>query len=109
MIAPRNEWGRQSGLAGERAFRLARELKETDDLAVAGFFESAAGRFALNENFAPTVDGLAFHYDAYEIAAYAAGPTDLLIPWEEIADLILADGPLANFVGLSTRSPGAPQ
>ena len=96
-------------LAGERAFRTARELEETDDLAAAGFFESTAGRFALNENFAPTVEGLAFHYDAYEIAAYAAGPTDLVIPWEEITDLILVDGPLADFVGLSNRSPGAPQ
>ncbi len=96
-------------LAGERAFRVARDLGDMDDLGAEGFFESAAGRFSLNENFAPMVDGLAFHYDAYEIAAYAAGPTDLVIPWEEIADLILADGPLADFVGLSNRSLGAPQ
>jgi hypothetical protein len=32
-----------------------------------------------------------------------------VIPWEEITDLILVDGPLADFVGLSNRSPGAPQ
>jgi hypothetical protein len=95
--------------AGERAFRRARGLDPDADLAGAGFFEASSGRFELNDNFAPVGDGLAFRFDPYEIAAYAAGPTDLIIPWSEIHELIPTEGPLAHFVGSITRSPGEPQ
>jgi hypothetical protein len=95
--------------AGERAFRAVRGLGPEVDLAEAGFFQASGGRFELNDNFAPLGDGLAFHFDPYEIAAYAAGPTDLIIPWSEISELIPINGPLADFVGSTPRTSGEPQ
>jgi Protein of unknown function (DUF3298) len=33
-------------------------------------------------------DGLALHFDAYDIADYAAGPQQVVIPWAELAPLL---------------------
>lgn len=81
--------------AGERAFRTAHGLEPGDDLVSAGFwFED--GRFSLTHNFAVTADGLRFHYNAYEVAPYAMGPTDLTLPRETLAPWARAGGPLAT-------------
>ena len=81
--------------AGEKAFRAARELHADSSLNDAGFwFEQ--GRFRLNANFAVTADGLRFYFNAYEVAPHVLGPTDLVIPFADIAALIRPDGPLAS-------------
>ena len=80
--------------AGERAFRAAHGLGPGDDLDAAGFwFED--GRFSLSDNFAVTADGLRVHYNAYEVAPYAIGPTDLTLPRETLSEWARPDGPLA--------------
>jgi hypothetical protein len=84
--------------AGEAAFIEARGFADRAAYLEAGFFASSPDGFYLNQNFAPTDEGLAFHFDAYEINAYAAGPTDFVIPWGEIRDWVRPDGPLASFL-----------
>lgn len=80
--------------AGERAFRAAHGLAPGDDLVAAGFwFED--GRFSLTDNFALTADGLRFHYNAYEIAPYAMGPTDMTLPRASLTAWARRGGPLA--------------
>jgi hypothetical protein len=33
-------------------------------------------------------DGLVVHFDAYDVADYAAGPRDVTIPWSEVTPLL---------------------
>ncbi|MDY7094166.1 MAG: DUF3298 and DUF4163 domain-containing protein [Acidobacteriota bacterium] len=72
----------------ERRFREARGLTPDESLADAGFVFSDSGEFALNENFAIVDGGIVFHYDPYEIAPYALGPTELLLGWEELRGIV---------------------
>jgi len=43
-----------------------------------------------NWNFLP--EGLRFNFDAYEVGPGAAGPQFVLIPWEDLSDLLDLDG-----------------
>lgn len=80
---------------GERAFRKVHGLGPKDDLVAAGFwFED--GAFELNDNWAVTAGGLRFHYNAYEVAPYSMGPTDIVLDRDALAPLIRADGPMAG-------------
>ncbi|HKY62130.1 MAG TPA: RsiV family protein, partial [bacterium] len=77
---------------GEKAFRRARDLPAETDLNDAGFtFENG---FRLNENFAAGPEGLIFYFNPYEVASYADGPTELLIPYSELKSWLLPKGPL---------------
>lgn len=69
----------------EKKFREVKGLLPTDDLEQGGLFEN---KIAYNENFAVLKDGLLFYYNNYEIAPYAAGPTELLIKYDELGNLI---------------------
>lgn len=42
--------------------------------------------------------GLGIIFDSYQVAAYAAGPQHVLVPYSTLKDLIKADGPIAQFV-----------
>lgn len=76
----------------ERAFREQQEIPEGQSLADAGYIFFEDGRFALNENFLLCDDALTFHYDPYEIAPYAMGPSMLVLPLDGIREH-LADPP----------------
>ncbi|MFN8059081.1 MAG: DUF3298 and DUF4163 domain-containing protein [Vicinamibacterales bacterium] len=79
--------------AGERAFRTARKLGTTESLADAGFqFEN--GQFALTHNFGIVQNGLRFYYNAYDVAPYVLGPTDMTVGWDELASMARAGGAL---------------
>jgi hypothetical protein len=70
----------------EQRFRDARNLTRTADLAEAGYmFEN--NEFQLSTNFGFNKQGLLIYYNAYEIAAYVQGPTEVLLTWEEISSL----------------------
>jgi hypothetical protein len=71
--------------AGEKAFRKARELSDTASLQ-ANYFEFPDNRFQLNKNYGFMKDGIVFFYNSYEVAPYAAGPTEILIPYQAIKD-----------------------
>ena len=71
----------------EARFRAVREIEEGVSLADAGFtFEN--GEFELPDNFAIGEDALTFYYNPYEIAPYSMGATELVIPFEAIAELL---------------------
>lgn len=41
-----------------------------------------------SKNFLLSPDGIKFYYNAYEIAPYAAGPTELTIPYESLKEIL---------------------
>jgi len=74
-------------MIAELEFRILKELKPDDDLGQAGFwFEN--NQFKLNDNFLITDSSLVFYYNNYEITAYAFGPTELVIPYLKIKNLV---------------------
>lgn len=70
----------------ERKFREVREIGPSTSIADAGFFWGDA--FSLPQNFALQEDGVYFHYNPYEAAAYALGSTEFTIPYEELKEVI---------------------
>ncbi|HNW34139.1 MAG TPA: DUF3298 domain-containing protein [Candidatus Ozemobacteraceae bacterium] len=81
----------------ENHFRRIRNLKPDETFEQAGFqFEQ--NRFALNQNFLVSKDGLAFCFNPYEIAPYAMGVTELVIPWNDLRAVVNPDGPAARFL-----------
>lgn len=80
----------------EKKIRAARGIAPDAKLEEEGFFP---------ENFAPTGnvyltdEGVGFHYNVYEIACYANGPDDVVIPWAELpADLLAEGSPLLQYL-----------
>ncbi len=81
----------------EEEFRKLKELGEYEDLDEAGYWFDD-NRFSINDNFAISDEGLTFYYNSYEIAAYAYGPTELIIPLAKISQLIKDGGILTEFM-----------
>lgn len=80
---------------GEKLFRKANGIGAKEKLSDAGYsFEE--GKFFLPENFYVRPDGLKFKYQQYEIAPYAMGAPELVIPYSEIRDLIRMDSPISK-------------
>jgi hypothetical protein len=50
------------------------------------------------QNWNITADGLLITFDEYQVAAYAAGPQLVTIPYGELQSIINPDGPLAEFL-----------
>ena len=74
-------------LLGNHIFRKARELADTASLSES-YFEFPENKFELNKNYGFTKNGIIFYYNNYEIAPYAAGPTEVLIPYSDLGGLI---------------------
>jgi hypothetical protein len=72
---------------GNRIFRQTRELADTASLSES-YFEFPENKFELNKNYGFKKEGIVFFYNSYEIAPYAAGPTEVLIPYKDLGDLI---------------------
>jgi hypothetical protein len=70
---------------GEKAFRKAHELSDTASLQ-GNDFEFENNQFQLTKNYGFTKAGVVFYYNSYEVAPYAMGPTEILIPYEEMKD-----------------------
>ncbi len=70
----------------EKKFKAARELPANADLGEEGFFWDE--EFSLPSNFELQKDGIYFWYNSYEAAAFAAGPTEFLVTYEELGKLI---------------------
>jgi hypothetical protein len=70
---------------GERVFREQRQLADTVSFKN-NAFDFPDGKFQLNKNYGFTSEGILFYYNSYEVASYAAGPTEVLIPYTEIKD-----------------------
>lgn len=72
----------------EAAFRRARGVPPGASLEEEGFWFEG-GQFSLNDNWAIVDGGLLFYYNSYEVASYAAGPTEVRLPAALIAPLAL--------------------
>jgi hypothetical protein len=71
---------------GERLFNEAN--MPDDSIASEGFSYEFSDGFALNDNYGFTREGLRFVYNIYEIAPYAAGSQEIVIPYERIKTLL---------------------
>jgi Protein of unknown function (DUF3298) len=71
----------------EARFRKVRNIPQETSLAAAGFtFDD--GTFHLTDNFSLDRKGITFYYNTSEIAPAALGPTEILLTYAEVADLL---------------------
>ncbi|MDR0997876.1 MAG: DUF3298 and DUF4163 domain-containing protein [Treponema sp.] len=83
-----------------RELRKNWELEGGDSLEEYGFFTN---QVELTENFFLTSKGLGFHWDPYEIAPYAMGFVEIVIPYGRIGDILNPLGhSLARELGAET-------
>jgi len=80
----------------EKIFRKQEKLSDTASLKDDYFFKNA--KFALNNNFLITPTGLTFLYNEYEIKSFAAGITQLNIPYEQIKFLLRPNTVIAQYI-----------
>lgn len=73
----------------EKEFKKARELNKDADLVEEGFFWGE--KFELPTNFELQEEGIYFWYNPFEVAAYAMGPTDFLISYDDLGKLVRKD------------------
>ena len=76
----------------------AAQLKTRDIGFDAGFSQGADPTADNYRNWNITADGLLITFDEYQVAAYAAGPQIVTIPYSELKALIDPQGPLAKFM-----------
>ena len=72
---------------GDKIFRQTKQLSDTASLTD-NYFEFPEDKFELNKNYGFKKEGIVFYYNNYEIAPYAAGPTEVLIPYNDLKDLL---------------------
>lgn len=77
-------------------FRQQEKLTNTSSLAKDYFFKG--DQFKLNRNFSITPLGLKFVYNIYEIKPYAAGRTELLIPYNKIKPLLKPNTVITQYI-----------
>lgn len=80
----------------ERIFRKDEKLSDTSSLARDYFFKG--NKFALNYNFSATPIGLKFVYNQDEIKPYAAGITELFIPYSSIKHLLRPNTVVSQYI-----------
>lgn len=74
----------------EKEFRKQQELIPQANLEERGYF-LRDGQFFLPANVGLSQRGMVFYYNPYEIAAYAVGPIEVTVPYEQLNG-ILRDG-----------------
>jgi hypothetical protein len=77
-------------------FRKNEKLSATATLKNDYFFKD--GKFALNNNYVITPTGIRFLYNEYEIKPYAAGTTDLFIPYSQIKTLLRPNTVVSQYI-----------
>jgi len=80
----------------EKIFRKNEKLSDTASLKDNYFFKD--DKFAINNNFSITPLGIKFLYNQYEIKPYAAGITELFIPYAQIKSLIQPGSVVNQFI-----------
>lgn len=74
----------------ESRFREDHKLSATDSLAEVSF-NFPNDRFELNDNYGIGDEAVVFLFNTYEISAGAMGPTEIVIPYSDIRDLMVRD------------------
>ncbi|WP_219226122.1 DUF3298 and DUF4163 domain-containing protein [Pedobacter antarcticus] len=80
----------------EKIFRKNEKLSANASLSDGYFFDG--GKFALAQTFTLSPEGLMFLYNPYEIKPYAAGVTELIIPYSQIKEFLKPASVLNNFI-----------
>ncbi len=79
------------------------EMSERTGEAVDEEFLLYEGEFPVTENIYLRRDGVVFHYNVYEMAAYYMGDFDIVLTWDELRGLLRPNTPAGRLL------PGAPQ
>ncbi|MDR2797145.1 MAG: RsiV family protein [Treponema sp.] len=74
-----------------QALRSEANLEPDEPLSQGGFFEDTV---EVPDNFFLTPEGLGFHWDPYEIAPYVMGSIEVLLPYEQIQDILKPGTPI---------------
>jgi hypothetical protein len=75
-----------------------RQKKDKDSMLDADMMKSGTSARADNyKAWAITKQGLWITFDPYQVAAFAAGPQYVLVPYSALKDLIKPDGPVGSF------------
>lgn len=78
----------------EGHFRRQREVAGSRKLSEAGFhFDD--DKFTLSKSWGIDAKGLVFHYNPYEVAPYALGPTTVRLGWSELNGLLRKEAGVA--------------
>ncbi|GAB3935267.1 DUF3298 and DUF4163 domain-containing protein [Mucilaginibacter myungsuensis] len=90
--------GANKGLdsVAQSIFRKQEKLTPTQSLKDNYFFTNDV--FALPDNFMITPTGLRFLYNEYEIKPYAAGQTELFIPYDQIKPLLKPNTVVSQYI-----------
>ncbi|MDB5133527.1 MAG: hypothetical protein JWP37_130 [Mucilaginibacter sp.] len=80
----------------EQIFRKQEKLSDTSSLATNYFFKG--NKFSLPDNYLVTPLGIKFLYNVYTIKPYAAGQTELFVPYSQIKSFIKPNTVLSQFV-----------
>jgi hypothetical protein len=70
--------------SAEKAFREVNDMSASEDFGSRGYWFKA-DQFLLPDNIGFTADSLILHYNAYDIAPYAMGPTRITMPRSALA------------------------
>ncbi len=76
----------------------AKEIKKTDMTDDKWIREGAGPKAENYRSWNITPEGLQITFDAYQVAAYAAGPQEVVVPYSVLKTIIKPDGPLAAFI-----------
>ncbi|MBC3786542.1 DUF3298 and DUF4163 domain-containing protein [Spirosoma utsteinense] len=74
----------------EQSFRRQQGLLPQTNLEERGYF-LRDGRFFLPANIGMSRKGLVFYYNPYEIAAYALGPIEVTVPYDQLSGILRAN------------------
>lgn len=74
----------------EDQFRRAREIPVGESLADAGYFVRPGEPMPVPDNFGITPGGLVIQYNPYEVAPYAYGATEIVVPLEAFQGVLSA-------------------
>jgi hypothetical protein len=80
----------------ERIFRKEEKLSDTASFARDYFFKG--NKFTLNSNYCISPAGIRFIYNQYEIKPYAAGTTELLIPYSAVKSLMRPHSAASQYI-----------
>ncbi|MBE0647733.1 MAG: DUF3298 domain-containing protein [Bacteroidales bacterium] len=78
-----------------RKLKVMTGINQNEKLTDNGFFVDDV---APNNNFYITASGIGFVYNHYEIAPYVNGPTDILIPFVDVKQILLENSPVSVFL-----------
>lgn len=71
----------------EQAFRKQQQVPSPISLEERGYF-LRDGQFFLPANIGLSRQGMIFYYNPYEIAAYAVGPIEVVVPYEQLNGIL---------------------